>query len=914
MSKSTRGVCALIAVVIIGACSPGEHAERSTDRFADLAFVNAKAYTLNSEAPWADTVLVKGDAIVYVGNAAGSASLIGASTKLRDLAGQLLLPGFIDTHVHPITGGAYAKALSLNTFGTVDEWLVAIAAYAGENPDIPVIFGYGFLASTFGPEGPSRQMIDELVPDRVVLIMDEGFHAAWANTVALKTLNITQDTADPVPGYSYYKRDESGDATGYLLEGTASSAMAALDVITPGILVEGTGIIIDIMNSYGVTSVFDAGTRGDAELVKHVLDALESSGELTVRIVGSSRPEATEQAATAVDTAEEWGRQIKGERYHYNTLKIPDDGTVEGRTAAMFEDYQGEPGNSGETVFTQEQMTQMITDAASRNIDVHVHALGERAIHESLNAIEVARREYPDSESRYTICHLEVMTDQDIPRFAELGVTAQSTPLWASYDVYGEQFVSEDQFNRYWRFKSLEDTGARLTFGSDFPASGAGTMGLSPVAQIEIGHTRQSAGEPDAPIQPRVSERLSVESLVRGFTIDAAYQLHMEDEIGSIEVGKKADLMVLDQDIFDVDAYTIHETGVVLTMMDGKIVYEAGDSSGPGLSLRQSAELPQLPRPVTNNAVASVKTDDNEYLVSFAGLGEGRTHADTLDNTWVFNGSTGEWAEAAPLPGGVGRLAAAAAVVHGIAYVFGGYSVADDGSEVSTPWVHAFDPVTGNFEERAAMPVPVDDAVAVAFGNRYIYLISGWHDVGNVNLVQRYDSQSDSWAQATPTPGSGVFGHAGGIVGNTIVYCDGVAIEPHADRRRDFVAVDECYRGIIDLTDSRRIDWRTAPAHPGSPRYRMAAAGDATLGGVLFLGGSENPYNYNGIGYDGEPAEPANGALLFDLAKGEWRKLSIGGTATMDHRGLVPYGPSFATIGGMRRGQRVIRTVHLYSP
>jgi predicted amidohydrolase YtcJ len=329
------------------------------------------------------------------------------------------------------------------------------------------------------------------------------------------------------------------------------------------------------MNSYGVTAAFDAGIieSDDVEDVKHILDRVEAAGHLTLRLVGSSRPETQEQYLTAVDTADLWRQTLKGERYHYNTLKIPDDGTVEGRTAAMFEDYQGEPGNSGETVFTEEQMTHMITDAASRDMDVHVHALGERAIHETLNAIEVARDTHPDSETRYTICHIQVITDQDVPRFAELDVMAQSTPLWSSYDTYGKQFVSDDQFNRFWRYKSLEDSGARLTFGSDFPASGAGTVGLSPIVQIEMGHTRQEFGQPDALVQPRESERLSVESLVRGFTIDAAYQLHMEDEIGSIEVGKKADLVVLDENIFEIDAYSIHKTEVVLTMMDGEVVY-----------------------------------------------------------------------------------------------------------------------------------------------------------------------------------------------------------------------------------------------------------------------------------------------------------------------------------------------------
>lgn len=571
--SSIRIAAALLATAIAASCSSGPE---DTTEFGDLALIGASVYTVDENLPWAEAVVVQDNSIIYVGNAEGASELIGDSTDVRDLGGQLLLPGFIDSHAHPVAGGAYATALSLETWGTVDQWVEAIAEYADANKDAELLFGYGFLATTFGPVGPTRQQIDAVVPDRPVLIMDEGFHAAWANTAALKALNITQDTADPVSGYSYYKRDENGDATGYLLEGTAGMAMDALNAITDDTIVDGTGIIIDIMNSYGVTAAFDAGIieSDDVMAVKQILDRVEDEGYLTIRLVGSSRPESQEQYLTAVDTADLWRKELRGDRYHYNTLKIPDDGTVEGRTAAMFEDYQGEPGNSGETVFTEEQMTHMITDAASRDMDVHVHALGERAIHETLNAIEAAREMHADSETRYAICHIQVITDQDVPRFAELDVMAQSTPLWSSYDTYGKQFVSEDQFSRFWRYKSLEDSGARLTFGSDFPASGAGTVGLSPIVQIEMGHTRQEFGQPDALVQPRESERLSVESLVRGFTIDAAYQLHMEDEIGSIEVGKKADLVVLDQDIFSVDPYSIHKTSVVMTIMDGEIVYE----------------------------------------------------------------------------------------------------------------------------------------------------------------------------------------------------------------------------------------------------------------------------------------------------------------------------------------------------
>ena len=302
-----------------------------------------------------------------------------------------------------------------------------------------------------------------------------------------------------------------------------------------------------------------------------------AAGDLTVRIVGAYAPAGPEDVDRAVHETRAWKERIKGERYHYRVLKIMDDGTVEGRTAAMFEDYQGEPGNSGKTAYTQEQMTEMVVGAAAEQIDAHIHALGERAVHEALNSIEAARNMHPDSTSRYTIYHIEVITDGDLPRFAELDVIAQSTPLWASYDTYGEQFVSADQFSRFWRFNSLDELGVKLTWGSDFPASGAGMAGMSPILQMEIGHTRQAAGEPDAPVQPRESERIDIEAAIRGYTIDAAYQLHMEDEIGSLEAGKKADLVVLDKNLFESDPYEIHRTKVFMTLVDGEIVYASMD-------------------------------------------------------------------------------------------------------------------------------------------------------------------------------------------------------------------------------------------------------------------------------------------------------------------------------------------------
>lgn len=325
--------------------------------------------------------------------------------------------------------------------------------------------------------------------------------------------------------------------------------------------------------------------------------------------------------------------------------------------------------------------------------------------------------------------------------------------------------------------------------------------------------------------------------------------------------------------------------------------------------------LDSLPAPVTNNAVAAASAggsgnagagrEDESSLASFAGLGAGKAHADVHARVFLLSAGTGGWSAAGVVPGGEGRLAAVAAGVGGRMYVFGGYTVAADGGEVSLPYVHAFDPRSGGFARRADMPVPVDDAVALVYRDRYVYLVSGWHDLGNVNLVQRYDTVDDRWDQATPYPGAPVFGHAGGIVGEALLVCGGVLVRTRADRRREFGASDACFLGEIDAGDARRIEWRRAPPMPGPPRYRAAAAGSARLDAVVFAGGSDNPYNYDGIGYDGRPSSPLGEVVLFDLGARRWRVAGRLAEPSMDHRGLIEVGEEFVLAGGMLAGQRV---------
>jgi len=322
--------------------------------------------------------------------------------------------------------------------------------------------------------------------------------------------------------------------------------------------------------------------------------------------------------------------------------------------------------------------------------------------------------------------------------------------------------------------------------------------------------------------------------------------------------------------------------------------------------------LPSLNLPVSNNAVTLLSTNEGIYLYSFLGLGGGKTWQDISAGVAVFKPAAQNWLELAPVPGHAGRLAASAVSAAGAAWLFGGYTVAADGSEKSTAGVYRVRPGEDQLQWVTDMPVPVEDAVLLTYRDRYIYLVSGWHDLGNVNLVQVLDTRTIQWAQATPWPGAPVFGHAGGISAGQMLICDGVRIQyPADDAPREFLPSDECWLGGIDTKNYRRIKWQTIPAHPGAPRYRMAATGNDNQH-VVFAGGSSNPYNFNGVGYNGKPAEAEASVFSYSFKTGKWRGHGKLPTATMDHRGL-PYADGwYYLIGGMQNQQTVVPDVYRF--
>ena len=318
---------------------------------------------------------------------------------------------------------------------------------------------------------------------------------------------------------------------------------------------------------------------------------------------------------------------------------------------------------------------------------------------------------------------------------------------------------------------------------------------------------------------------------------------------------------------------------------------------------------PPLPEPVTNNVVAVVEAAGRENIVSLLGLGPGRSWRDLRSAGYLHVVGTDGWEALPKVPDGQGRLAATAATLAGGVFIFGGYTVAEDGSESSTPYVYRLDVVDRSYQRLADMPTPVDDSVALVYRDRYVYLVSGWHDVDNVALVQFYDIVENRWRQATPFQGTPVFGHAGAIEDGHMLICDGVRVVGESGRGK-YAPSDECWLGTIDEQAPERIDWTRVPAHPGPPRYRSAAI--ASDRGYLFVGGSANPYNYDGIGYDGRPSEPESDLLCFDRRRKLW--LTEAGPAVMDLRALAVTTGAIYVVGGMRTRQTVSASIATLEP
>jgi N-acetylneuraminic acid mutarotase len=320
-----------------------------------------------------------------------------------------------------------------------------------------------------------------------------------------------------------------------------------------------------------------------------------------------------------------------------------------------------------------------------------------------------------------------------------------------------------------------------------------------------------------------------------------------------------------------------------------------------------------LPDPVSNNAVALLKVRGQLLLFSFMGIGS-KKNPDAITNTaFSLDAKEGKWSAIHPVPGTAGRIGTMAAGVHDHLFLFGGYMMDAPGSEMIVPDVGVYHPASDRWFRGADLPLAVADSVNGVYHDRYIYLVGGRSNGDVVNGVQVYDADKNKWSQATPIPGAPVFGHAGALVDDTIIYVDGARKNPSGNGPR-YVASDECWMGKIDHHDRTKIQWTKLQNHPGTARYRIAAGGSEKDQKIYFAGGTDNPYDYNGTGYDGKPSEPSSVTFDFNLHTGKWETIDENTPdPTMDHRGLLVTPEGLVLIGGMEKGQKVTARVTLLS-
>lgn len=547
---------------------------------ADWLFQNGKIYTVNPTQPIAAAVAVRGDEIVYVGDAAGAAAWRGPRTRVVDLAGRMLMPGFVDGHNHLATMGITKLGVNVGGLTGKDNVLRAIREWIAKQPPNAQLRGYGWvLHDTFGKELPRREWLDEVTGNRPMYLLSADIHETWFNTAAMKAAGLDAHTPDPDPGKQYYVRDPDGALTGLAIEAAAEwPILVACGVTSPETVRESQRLTIDRAPSQGMTTYFDAGflvgrVNNTARWVIEDLIARDKAGKLPIRIVGTVYTRNFDDDAAAVtNELVDWSRRYRSDHVKIGGCKMWTDGTFIAGTAKLLEPFaDGAPG--GKMFFTLEHIEAQIEAVQKAGFDIHIHADGDGSVRTVLDAFEGVQKRLGQQGRRHVICHISLTHPDDVARFKNLGLIVNGTPLWATdyngvdYNRYQRKLGVQRFEERLLPYGDVVRSGATFTIGADL--GGVDIDECAPLIQLEAAVTRQRPGRRDD--RPMVArQRMSVEQAINAYTINSAYQIRMEDQIGSIEVGKKADLVVLGADLFEIEPHDIHATPVLLTLMDGK--------------------------------------------------------------------------------------------------------------------------------------------------------------------------------------------------------------------------------------------------------------------------------------------------------------------------------------------------------
>lgn len=540
---------------------------------ADLLLRNAPVYDAGA---WVgDCLAVRRGRIAGLGAYADVEHLVDGTTEERDLTGTWLLPGFHDAHVHPVSAGVELNQCDLSAQRTIEEYVAHIATYAAEHPDRPWVTGAGWSMEAFPGGVPTAALLDPVGPGRPVYLPNRDHHSAWVNTRALELAGITAATPDPADGR--IERDARGTPTGALHEGAMGLVGALVPALTDDDLMAGLLTAQAHLHSLGVVGWQDALVGDGLGMTDYLPTYLRATadGTLTAKVRAAlwwDRGRGAKQLAELVERRE----RARTAGFRATSVKIMQDGVCETFTAAVLEPYlgtDGRPTDNGGIAFIQAgDLAEYVMALDAADFQVHVHALGDRAVRDSLDAFEQARARNGARGNRHHLAHLQIVHPDDVPRFAELEVTANAQPRWACRDAAMEQltlpFLPPAAREQQYVFGSLRASGARLAFGSDWPVSSP-----DPLAGIHVAVNRRGPDQgPD--VEPLLAhERLSLTDCLDTYTGGSAWVNGLDGISGALRVGHAADIAVIDQDLLAVPSDAIADVRVVATFADGVEVY-----------------------------------------------------------------------------------------------------------------------------------------------------------------------------------------------------------------------------------------------------------------------------------------------------------------------------------------------------
>jgi predicted amidohydrolase YtcJ len=551
-------------LVLLTRCSPKNNIA------ADLALINGRIWTGIDSASFAEAVAVKGTIISQVGSTAQIKKSISRGTKVIDLKGKLLIPGFNDAHIHFLSGSVGLAEVDLNNAGTIQEVVQRIKKFAKENPSRKWITGRGWQYTMFKGAYPSKETLDSAVEDRPVFIRAYDGHSAWANSFALKLVKVSKGTQ--FDGFGEMIRDGNGEPTGVFKEKAMGLVGDSIPALTKEEKLDALRRGLKLAASLGITSIGNAsGTIDEFNLYKELL----KNNELTVRVAtafsvgATTTPEEIKKYTALKDSV---GRNNK---LTARNVKFVLDGVIESHTAGMLEPYSNlapkENSPSGSLSLPVEKYRSLVAEFDKSGFQVYTHAIGDRAVREALNAYELAAATNRTS-SRNRIEHIETISPVDLPRFAALGVLPSMEPIHAepgTVSVWADG-VGEKRLPYSFAWASVLKAGGHLVFSSDWPAC----VSISPIRGLHTAVTRRTIeGEPKEGWIPR--QKISITQALTAYTQGGAYSSFEESSKGKIAPGYLADIVVLSQDLFTIDPMKTFETKVLITIFDGRIIYEA---------------------------------------------------------------------------------------------------------------------------------------------------------------------------------------------------------------------------------------------------------------------------------------------------------------------------------------------------